>query len=89
MNFIKNTGENHLYEVQDILLGQMKRLDSSKAKSEIELEINRSGALSQNAQAYLKSMSIYLRVKEISKMNPVIEKEVLTEIGILNESEKK
>lgn len=72
---------NHLYEVQNILLGQMKRLDTSTAKSEIELEVSRSGALSQNAQAYLKSMSISLRVKEITKMNPVVEKEVLEEIG--------
>lgn len=75
--------KNHLYEVQDILLGQMKRLDNCTAKSEIQLEVSRSGALSQNAQAYLKSMSIGLRVKELAKMNPSVEKDMLEEIGAI------
>jgi hypothetical protein len=73
--------KNNLKEVQDLMLKQMKRLDSCTAKSEIQLEVGRSGALSQNAQAYLKSMSIGLRVKELAKMNPNIEEEVLEEIG--------
>ena len=73
--------KNNLKEVQDLMLKQMKRLDSCTAKSEIQLEVGRSGALSQNAQAYLKSMSIGLRVKELAKMNPSIEEEVLEEIG--------
>ena len=73
--------KNNLREVQDLMLKQMKRLDSCTAKSEIQLEVGRSGALSQNAQAYLKSMSIGLRVKELAKMNPSIEGEVLEEIG--------
>lgn len=73
--------KNNLREVQDLMLKQMKRLDSCTAKSEIQLEVGRSGALSQNAQAYLKSMSIGIRVKEMTKMNPSIEEEVLEEIG--------
>ena len=80
------TEKNNLREVQDILLGQMRRLDSCQAKSEIQLEVSRSGAFSQNAQAYLKAMSIGIRVKEMTKMNPVTEKEVLKEIGAIDEN---
>ena len=75
--------KNNLKEVQDLMLKQMKRLDSCTAKSEIQLEVGRSGALSQNAQAYLKSMSIGIRVKEMTKMNPNIENKMLEEIGAI------
>lgn len=79
-NEVKET--NNLREVQDLMLKQMRRLDESIGR-EIRTEVGRSGALSQNAQAYLKTMSIGLRVKEMTKMNPVVEKEVLKEIGAI------
>lgn len=79
----KETKEiNNLREVQDLMLKQMRRLDDSIGRN-IQTEVGRSGALSQNAQAFLKTMSIGLRVKEMTKMNPVSEKEVLKEIGAI------
>lgn len=80
-NEVKET--NNLREVQNLMLKQMKRLDGCTARDETKLEIGRSGALSQNAQAYLKSMSIGLRVKELTKMNPAVENKVLKEIGAI------
>lgn len=75
---------NELIEIQKLLKKQMKRLDEAVAR-EVSVEINRSGALSQNAQAYLKSVATSLRVKEMVKKNPDAEATILKEIGVLNE----
>lgn len=73
--------KNHLKEIQDLVLKQMHRLDEGCAPSEINLEVNRSGALSQNAQAYLKSLAISIKVKEMVKKNPTAEATIMKEIG--------
>lgn len=75
---------NEIIEIQKILRKQMDRLDSAVA-GEVRTEIARSGALSQNAQAYLKAVSTSLRVKEMVKNNPNAENTILKEIGVLNE----
>ena len=56
---------NSLLEIQALMLKQMHRLDDGCTRDEIQLEIGRSGALSQNAQAYLKSVATSIKVKEI------------------------
>lgn len=76
--------KNNIIEIQDLLMKQMKRLDGAVAK-EVAQEIGRSGALSQNAQAYLKAVSTTLKVKEMSKRNPATELELLKETGIIEE----
>ena len=75
---------NELIEIQKMIKKQMIRLDNAVAR-EIPIEINRSGALSQNAQAYLKSVATQLRVKEMVRNNPDAEKTILKEIGVVNE----
>jgi len=75
---------NEIIEIQQMLKKQMKRLDEAVA-GEVNIEINRSGALSQNAQAYLKAVGTSLRVKEMVKNNPQAENTILKEIGVLNE----
>ena len=78
---------NNLIKMQEMLMRQMGRLDDA-VSNEISIEVKRSGALSQNAQAYLKSINTSLRVKEMVKKNPLAEKTILEEIGVLNEKEK-
>lgn len=75
---------NNLIKMQEMLMRQMGRLDSA-ISHEISIEVKRSGALSQNAQAYLKSINTSLRVKEMVKKKPQAEKTILEEIGVLNE----
>lgn len=75
---------NEIIEIQGLLRKQMHRLDEAVA-GEVNIEINRSGALSQNAGAYLKAVSTSLRVKEMVKNNPQVEDTILKEIGVLNE----
>ena len=79
--------DNNLIKMQEMLMRQMGRLDDA-VSNEISIEVKRSGALSQNAQAYLKSINTSLRVKEMVKKNPLAEKTILEEIGVLNEKEK-
>lgn len=75
---------NNLIKMQEMLMRQMGRLDSA-ISHEISIEVKRSGALSQNAQAYLKSINTSIRVKEMVKKNPQAEKTILEEIGVLDE----
>ncbi|MBO7614764.1 MAG: hypothetical protein J6T15_03615 [Bacilli bacterium] len=76
--------KNNIIEIQDMLMKQMKRLDEAVAR-EIPTEVGRSGALSQNAQAYLKSVATILKVKEMSRRNPATEIELMEETGIISE----
>lgn len=75
---------NEIIEIQQMLKKQMKRLDEAVA-GEVRIETNRSGALSQNASAYLNAVKLSLRVKEMVKNNPKAEKTILKEIGVLYE----
>ena len=74
--------KNELKEIQKLLMKQMRRLDTAVGK-EVSYEINRSGAMSQNAQAFLKSVATSLRVKEMVKNNPKAEQTILDEIGVI------
>ncbi len=80
----KRQESNEIIEIQKIILKQMKNLDSANARSEIELEVKRSGALSQNAQAFLKAVGTSLRVKEMSKKSAKEEAKILKDIGVIN-----
>lgn len=75
--------DNNIIEIQSLLKKQMHRLDEATVKGEVMLEINRSGALSQNAQAYLKAVATSLRVKEMVKKNPEAERTILEELGVI------
>ena len=79
--------DNNIIEIQSLLKKQMHRLDEATVKGEVMLEINRSGALSQNAQAYLKAVATSLRVKEMVKKNPEAELTVLKELGVIENDE--
>lgn len=76
--------KNNLKEIQGLLMKQMKRLDGA-IQGEVRIETARSGALSQNAGAYLKSLNVSLRIKEMSKNNEIYEERINKEIGVLEE----
>lgn len=59
--------KNELQQIQKYLLNQMGRLDSDKImKKEGNKEIQRSGALSQSASSYVKSVQTQIKVLDIS-----------------------
>ena len=74
---------NDLKELQKLVMKQVKRLDEAVA-GEVKIEIARSGALSQNVCAYVKSVGTSLRVKDMVNKNPAAEATILREIGVLN-----
>ena len=76
--------KNELIEIQKLLKKQMIRLDGADGEI-ISTEIGRSGALSQNASAYLKAVATSLRIKELTGKNPQAENTILSELGVLNE----
>ena len=59
---------NKMQEIQTYLLNQMGRLDDNKImkSNEGKKEIQRSGALSQSATAFVKSVQTQMRILELS-----------------------
>lgn len=59
--------ENDLKKYQKILLNQAERLDDNEImKEQGKREIARSGALSQNAVSFIKSIQTQLKIVEVS-----------------------
>lgn len=81
--------DNKLIKIQEMLLNQMERLDDNDLMQRGlgNREIQRSGALSQSASAYIKSVNTSLKIKEICKMNPQSEDTILREVGVLPNEE--
>lgn len=78
---------NRLIKIQEMLYNQMKRLDDDNLmiKGLGQREIQRSGALSQSACAYIKTVGVSLKVRQMTKGNPSSENTVLRELGVLKD----
>ena len=76
---------NKLIDIQNALYNQIKRLDNNEIMSQNNKEIQRSGALSQSAGAYIKSVQTQIKVKEMAGKNPQAEDTLLKEFGVLDE----
>lgn len=76
---------NKLIDIQNALYNQIKRLDNNEIMSQDNKEIQRSGALSQSAGAYIKSVQTQIKVKEMAGKNPQAEDTLLKEFGVLDE----
>lgn len=75
--------DNELKRVQKILLNQMNRLDDENTMNHNgKREMQRSGAISQNASAYIKSVLTQIKILELS--NKVATTEQINEyLGII------
>lgn len=85
---LNQTNNNELKRVQKILINQMDRLDDDEVMKESgKREIQRSGAISQSAVAFVKSIQTQTKILELSgKYN--VEVETMNEfLGIDNEKE--
>lgn len=59
--------DNEFKEIQKTLLNQMARLDNNKEMKENgKFEIQRSGAISQNASSFVKSVQTQIKILELS-----------------------
>ena len=79
---------NELQKIQKILLNQMERLDDNDImKEQSKKEIQRSGALSQSASTFVKSVQTQMRVLDLSgKYN--VEVETMNEFLGIKKSDK-
>lgn len=75
--------DNELKRIQKILLNQMERLDDEEVMKERgKREIMRSGALSQSAGAYIKSVIVQTKVLELSGKYNVEVNDINNYLGI-------
>ena len=83
------TNENELKRVQAIVLNQMERLnDDEMMKTYNKREVARSGALSQQASNYIKSVQTQIRVLELSNKYNVEPDDMNEYLGIKTLSQK-
>lgn len=78
---------NELQRIQRILLNQMERLDNEEIMKERgNKEIKVSGALSQSACSYIKSVQTQIRVLDLSNKYGVKVNEMNEYLGINNDT---
>lgn len=81
--------ENKLIKIQEMLYDEMQRLsDDEIVKSYAKREVSRSQALTQSAGAFIKSVNTQLQIKNVVKANNVKEKDLLKELGVVNEEKE-
>lgn len=76
--------DNKIIEIQDMLVKQMRRLNEADGKETIA-EVQRSGALSKNAQEYIRAVSTSLKIKQMARQNRNAELNILKEVGVIDE----
>lgn len=79
---------NNLIKMQEMLMRQMERLDNIDHTIGVDKgeEISRANALSQNAETFLKSVNVGLRIIEVAKKYETKKEQLTLELGV--ESEK-
>ena len=80
---LNQKNNNELKRVQKILLNQMDRLDDEEVMKERgKREIGRSGALSQQASQYIKTIATQLKILETANKYNVNIKDINKYLGI-------
>ena len=74
---------NNLFEIQEMLMHQMKRLDDDKLMAlDGKQEVARGNALSQSATTFIKSVNVGMRVIEMSNKYSIKKNKLIKELGI-------
>jgi len=77
---------NKIIEVQEIVFNQLKRLDNDKLMEEIGAEeIARSNVISNNAQTFIKSVNLNLKIMEFAKKQDRQVKAITKELGLIED----
>ena len=87
---LKKENNNELKRIQKILLNQMERLDDEEVMKERgKREIQRSGALSQSATSFIKSVTLQTKILELAGKYNVEVNDMNNYLGIENEKTSK
>ena len=75
---------NKLIEIQEIVFNQLKRLDNNDLMKEKSAEeIARSNVISNNAQTFIKSVNIQLKIMEYADKSKRQVKSITKDLGLL------
>ena len=78
--------DNKLIEIQEIVFNQLKRLDNNDTMRKIGAEeIARSNVISNNAQTFIKSINMQLKIMEYADRNKKQVKAITKDLGLLKD----
>jgi hypothetical protein len=78
--------DNKLIEIQEIVFNQLKRLDDNDTMRVIGAEeIARSNVISNNAQTFIKSINMQLKIMEYADRNKKQVKAITKDLGLLKD----
>lgn len=78
--------DNKLIEIQEIVFNQLKRLDDNDTMRVIGAEeIARSNVISNNAQTFIKSVNMQLKIMEYADRNKKQVKSITKDLGLLKD----
>ena len=78
--------DNKLIEIQEIVYNQLKRLDDNDTMRVIGAEeIARSNVISNNAQTFIKSVNMQLKIMEYADRNKKQVKAITKDLGLLKD----
>lgn len=78
--------DNKLIEIQEIVFNQLKRLDDNDTMRVIGAEeIARSNVISNNAQTFIKSVNMQLKIMEYADRNKKQVKAITKVLGLLKD----
>lgn len=78
--------DNKLIEIQEIVFNQLKRLDDNDTMRVIGAEeIARSNVISNNAQTFIKSVNMQLKIMEYADRNKRQVKAITKDLGLLKD----
>lgn len=78
--------DNKLIEIQEIVFNQLKRLDNNDTMRVIGAEeIARSNVISNNAQTFIKSVNMQLKIMEYADRNKKQVKAITKDLGLLKD----
>lgn len=80
---------NRLLKIQDMLFNQMKRLDDNELmnKGLGKREIQRSGAITQSASTFIKSVQTQMKIMEFAEKTKTKETNLLKDFGVIENEE--
>lgn len=74
---------NNLIKIQEMLMRQMERLDDNNLMNiSGKEEVARGNTLSQNANTFLKSVNVGIRVIELAEKTGIKKEQLSNELGI-------
>jgi len=78
---------NNLIKIQEMLMREMIRLDEvdEHTGTNVQEEISRANALSQNAMTFIKTINIGLRIIEVSSKFELSKDKLTLDLGVENE----